>query len=101
MYFGKPVIATAYSGNMDFCTEENCCLVGYQLIPVLPGHYPYASGQVWADPDIERAMWWMQRLVNDSELCRKKGQLGHDHIIQHHSAGVIGQHMVRRLRELA
>ena len=27
MYFGKPVIATAYSGNLDFMTPDNSFLV--------------------------------------------------------------------------
>jgi glycosyltransferase involved in cell wall biosynthesis len=33
---GKPVIATAYSGNLEFMTESNSCLVDYALVPVRP-----------------------------------------------------------------
>jgi hypothetical protein len=36
---GKPVIATAYSGNLEFMTESNSCLVDYALVPVRPGEY--------------------------------------------------------------
>ena len=32
MYFGKPVIATGWSGNMDFMNENNSCLVDYKMI---------------------------------------------------------------------
>ncbi len=31
MYYGKPVIATGYSGNMDFTNEENAFLIQYSL----------------------------------------------------------------------
>ena len=31
MYVGKPVIATGYSGNLDFMTAENGLLVDYEL----------------------------------------------------------------------
>ena len=34
MALGKPVIATAWSGNMSFMNHTNSCLVGYELIPV-------------------------------------------------------------------
>src|SRR5262249_38807102 len=55
MFLGKPVVATAYSANMDFMTEANSCPVRYQLCNVPDGDYPFSAGQVWAEPDIEHA----------------------------------------------
>ncbi len=46
MYLGKPVIATAYSGNMDFTRPGDSCLVGYSMQRVTEGdhrHYPPAT----------------------------------------------------------
>src|SRR5262249_49655448 len=37
MYFGRPVIATAYSGNVDFMTEENSYLVPHGMTEIGPG----------------------------------------------------------------
>ena len=37
MTVGKPVIATGYSGNLDFMTEENSFLVHYKVGVVPPG----------------------------------------------------------------
>ena len=34
MLLGKPVIATRYSGNLDFMDDANSLLVDYQLVPV-------------------------------------------------------------------
>ena len=32
--YGKPVIVTGYSGNLDFTNESNACMVDYTLVPV-------------------------------------------------------------------
>ncbi|QEE23683.1 glycosyltransferase family 4 protein [Rhodanobacter glycinis] len=65
MCLGKPVVATAYSGNMDYMTEANSCLVDYRVIPVTEGEYPYAEGQQWADPDVGHAATHMSRLYRE------------------------------------
>lgn len=63
---GKPVIATAYSGNLEFMTADNSCLVDYSLIPVRRGDYiDYEPGWHWADADIDHAAYYMRRLLED------------------------------------
>jgi glycosyltransferase involved in cell wall biosynthesis len=62
MMCGKPVIATAYSGNLDFTLPGHALLVDAVSVPVVPGHYPHAAGQVWAEPDIERAAALMREV---------------------------------------
>lgn len=54
--FGNPVIATGYSGNMEFMTEANSFPVPYTIMPVseqmcqsLPGLF--APGMTWAEID--------------------------------------------------
>lgn len=73
MYLGKPVIATAYSGNMEFMTPENSCLVDYRLVPVREGEYPYWQGQQWADADVEAAALAMCRVVDERAWARELG----------------------------
>ena len=36
MWLGKPVIATGYSGNLDFMTPTNSLLVDYRLVRSAP-----------------------------------------------------------------
>jgi len=77
MLIGKPVITTGYSGNLDFATDETALLVDYKLIPVEQGDYPYAKGDMWAEPDIEQAGDYMRKLVSDTNFAysfAKKGQ---------------------------
>ena len=68
MYFGKPVIATGWSGNMDFMNENNSCLVSYSMVPV-SRYYGVEKGSdmLWADADVNEAAVYMRRLVDDKE----------------------------------
>jgi glycosyltransferase involved in cell wall biosynthesis len=68
MALGKPVIATAYSGNLDFCTDDTAFLVPYELVPVGPGEYPYWEDEKWADPNVEAASRAIVRLIDDPAL---------------------------------
>ncbi|WP_281852039.1 glycosyltransferase family 4 protein [Dyella sp. GSA-30] len=74
MYLEKPLIATAYSGNMDFMDAQSALLVDFQLIPVQDGEYPKHDGQVWADADVEQAAQHMIRLVDDPAEGRAIGK---------------------------
>lgn len=65
MYLGKPVIATHYSGNLDFMDERTAYLVDHELVPVQPGEYPFAEDQHWADADAGQAAHYMAALVDD------------------------------------
>ncbi|MBI4890197.1 MAG: glycosyltransferase [Acidobacteria bacterium] len=100
MYHGRPAIVTGYSGNMDFCNASNSALVNYSLIPVIEGQYPAATGQQWADPDVDHAIWWMKRLASDSDLAARMGKSGQAHIRTHHSPKAIGDMFVGRLGKL-
>jgi len=55
LLLGKQVIATGWSGNMDFCREPRVALVRHRMIPLRKGDYFFGEGQEWADPDIDHA----------------------------------------------
>jgi len=73
MFLGKPVIGTAWSGNMDYMTAENSYPVPYELVPVREGAYPHAQGQAWAEPDPEAATAAMLAMVDDPAAARALG----------------------------
>lgn len=76
MLLGKPVIATAWSGNMDYMTDRNSCLVNYRLVPVRsPVYEKMLAGKpaVWAEPDVGQAAAWMRRLHEEGELRKTIG----------------------------
>lgn len=81
MALAKPVIATAYSGNMDFCSEDTAFLVPYSLIPLSPDDYPHWEDQHWADPDIDSALVHMRYLVDNPEAGRTVGRLARERLL--------------------
>jgi glycosyltransferase involved in cell wall biosynthesis len=67
MTLGKPVIATNYSGNLEFMKENNSCLVPYKLIPV-SNYIGYSTQSKWADPDQDIAAYFMKKIVEDKKF---------------------------------
>jgi glycosyltransferase involved in cell wall biosynthesis len=100
MLLGKPVVVTAYSGNLDFCREDNACLVGSTLVPVREGEYPGWEGQVWADPDPSVAAAHMRRLVEDPEFASALGKRAAATIRAQYDAEVVGRAYAERLQEI-
>lgn len=99
MKMGKAVIATNYSGNTDFTTPETACMVDYKLIDIKPHEYVhYELGQVWADPYVEHAAEYMQKLYNDSEFYKKIASNGKHFIDTYYNHQIIGQRFLDRLK---
>ena len=73
MSHGKPVIATAYSANCEFMSDDDSLLIPFQLISTLGNPtYPYDSH--WADPELGAAAEAMRRVFIDEDFAQ---QLGH------------------------
>ncbi|WP_438280349.1 glycosyltransferase family 4 protein [Pseudomonas alabamensis] len=100
MALGKPVIATAYSGNMDFMTAETSLPVDYHLIPVLEGEYPHHEEQHWAEPDVDQAADYMMRLLDDPASGRTLGKKAQMHLLMHFSYRHTGLRYKARLSEI-
>jgi glycosyltransferase involved in cell wall biosynthesis len=74
MSVGTPVIATAYSGNLDFMPDGSALLVPSRgLVPVGAGSIYPPEGR-WADPDLDVAAEMMARVRDDAHL---RGSLSH------------------------
>ena len=56
------LIATAFSGNLDFCTDERVGLVRFEHRNVRRMEYFHADGQDWADPDVDHAAELMRSI---------------------------------------
>ncbi len=101
MYLGKPVISTDWSATSEFVTAENGCPVRASLVTLDRNHGPYAKGQVWAEPDIDHAAEWMQRLCADRTLAARLGAAGRRTIEEKFSPAAIGARYRRRLEAIA
>lgn len=69
MLAGRPVVATAWSGNLDFMTDDSACLIPARQVPVDdPTELYVAPGLTWAEPDTDAAAAALRRLHDDPAL---------------------------------
>jgi FkbM family methyltransferase len=101
MSLGKPVIATGYSGNMDFMTTGNSFLVNYHLVELPCDYDPYEKGSVWADPDLDHAAELMRFIYQNPEVAREIGDRGQEEIFRQLSPQAVGQLIRDRLLRLS
>lgn len=76
MLLHKPVIATGWSGNLDFTTEENSLLVKHDFSINTEDYGPYKKGMRWAEPDVEHAAKLMRILFDDQAHAKLLGDRG-------------------------
>lgn len=100
MYLGKPVIATGYSGNLDFMDHDNSLLVDYRMIPLRDGDYPFWQGQQWADPDVAHAAKLMRQLFDDRDFSRRIGAAAAASVRRTNSRTVCAAAVTARLAEI-
>jgi GT2 family glycosyltransferase len=97
MALGRPVVATNWSGNTDFMNESNAACVDFRLVPLERDHGPYKKGQLWADPDVAHAAWWMQSLRRDGDRRARLTATAVETIERQHSAARVGALVRTRL----
>ena len=59
---GKKVIATGYSGNLDFCDQKEAQLVRFRIRNLKANEYFFADHQHWAEPDEIHAAILMRKV---------------------------------------
>lgn len=100
MSYGKPVLATGYSGNLQFMTEENSFLVPWTETRVPPHTEPYPAGARWAEPDVEAAAALMRRIFDDPTAAAVRGARAAADIAELHSPAAAAQALAARLAKI-
>jgi glycosyltransferase involved in cell wall biosynthesis len=80
MAVGTPVIATGYSGNMEFMDTTCTYVVPGKLVPIPATTATYAGAGRWADPDIDVAAKLLVQLSADQGAAQAMGQAGQERI---------------------
>lgn len=75
MVMGKCVLATGWSGNLDFMTPENSVLLPYDLVPVEDpdGIYQAHPKAKWAQIRVEEAAELLRNIAEDVDKRRRLG----------------------------
>jgi glycosyltransferase involved in cell wall biosynthesis len=100
MVRGKPVIATGFSGNTDFMTEENSFLVDYSLTRVGDDGENYPADGVWAEPNLDHAAELMRRVWEDRAESERRAARGHE-LVEAFSPERVGRIARARLERMA
>jgi glycosyltransferase involved in cell wall biosynthesis len=100
MAAGRPVIATGYSGNLEFMTADTAVLIPYELEQVPYGCDPYPRSARWAEPDIDAAADAMRRMASDPKSAAGLGARARAHMVSHHTPDSSIEFVRTRLHEL-
>ena len=100
MLLGKPVIATAYSGNMDFMTDETSLLVPWKYTEVGDDAEGYPADALWAEPDLTVASSMMQNLFQNRGFGMALGDRAKRDLQTRFSPEVTGARMKNRLENI-
>jgi glycosyltransferase involved in cell wall biosynthesis len=98
MFYGKPTIATGFSGNLDFMNSHNSFLVKYRPITLGENISYFATGTIWAEPDLIEASRYMRQIIENPDLVAKIAQQAAQDIRSHLSPAAIGAKIQARLK---
>jgi len=101
MALGKAVIATAWSGNMDFTFSDNSYLADYTLIPCHDDYGIYKDKTAhWADVSVAEAVRLMQLVYEDEALRKRVTQKASVDIARLASLERLGRRMHGKIMDL-
>ena len=72
---GKPVVATNWSANTEFCKPETAWCIPYRLVPILPHEYPVEMKE-WAAADVEAAAAALREIRSDPSAAAARAACG-------------------------
>lgn len=100
MLLGKPVIATRYSGNLDYMNSDNSLLVDYEMVEITEDRPIYTRGNFWAEPSLSHAAACMREVYEDPDKARARAQRAQPEIQRLLSLSSAGQRMRTRLEQI-
>ncbi len=97
---GKPVIATAYSGPVDYLDPRHHWLVRHTLTPVRQPYMYYHSGMNWAEPDLTHAIEGMRWVHAHRDEAVAAARTGATALSTQYADATIGEAAKARLTRL-
>jgi glycosyltransferase involved in cell wall biosynthesis len=98
MLLGTPVVATRYSGNLDFMDGSTAKLVDCREVEIVDTP-PYPAGSHWAEPDVDHAAACLRDLFERRDEAAAMADRGRDAVQRILSVKAAGARMAQRLRE--
>jgi glycosyltransferase involved in cell wall biosynthesis len=95
MWLGTPVIATNYSGNVDFMSDHDSVLIDARMVPVEHGEGVYPADAEWADPDLDLAAAEIRSLVTDPKRRQRLAGAARRRMAEQPSPSATGRRIAR------
>ena len=80
----KPVVATNWSANTEFCRADTAWCIPYHMVPILPHEY-MVSMKEWAEADAEAAAVALREVRSNPELVAERTAKGKLFMEEHFS----------------
>jgi glycosyltransferase involved in cell wall biosynthesis len=91
-----PVIATRWSGQMDFLHDRNSYLIDYKLAPTpADTDIEVFAGHEWAEPDVDHLRALMRHVYTHREEARGKAAVGRKEMVEKFDRKVIMSQWVK------
>ncbi|CUG94242.1 glycosyltransferase-like, putative [Bodo saltans] len=128
MSMGKPVISTAWGGQVDFMLPNNSFMISVERLEEIPKYseyrwesgkmwaipsltdtmklmpkyseYRWESGKMWAIPSLTDTMKLMRLVYTDRELAAERGAAARRHIVTHFSEEAVTDLVEARLKKI-
>jgi glycosyltransferase involved in cell wall biosynthesis len=100
MLLGKPIVATGYSGNLDFMSSENSYLVSHRLIELESAVGPYAKGARWAEPNVDHAAELLRQVYEFPDDARQFGLNAKQELEPRFAPSTAARRIVQRLQTI-
>jgi len=94
---GTPVIATAYSGPLDYLHPDHHQLVRFSIQPVRQRYAFYNPRMQWAKPDFQHAIELFRLVFSDRKQVKKQSGRATAKVCSEYSLDAVGQVAVNRL----
>lgn len=100
MLLNKPVIGSAYSGNLDFMNNKNSFLISGKEVPIFKGEYIFYKNNVWFSPNIDECASIMRYLCNNPKKYKHIYSKNAQFIEKKYSKLKTGESISKALKEL-
>jgi glycosyltransferase involved in cell wall biosynthesis len=96
MSLARPVVATGWSGNLDFMDDRVAHLVPAELVPIRPDVPVYGGIGCWADPDVDAAARALRAVHADPVAAAAMGARAREHLLATRSPERAGAFLLER-----
>jgi glycosyltransferase involved in cell wall biosynthesis len=96
MVAGVPLVATAYSANLEFMKPAHALLVPYRLVPArqtLSGGFPFDASMSWAEPDEDDAVAALRSCYLERSAAQRRARAAKAHVRALLAPAKVGQQM--------